>query len=253
MTNQEEVFNLVRTNSEFINNNKNINSRWKNFVDAVYVIFTGDITDELNLNLKSQNLDDIVIYLKAPYLRDIKQNYFTSRIDLHGCHISHTLCAEHALENNYKYILILEDDCWFNKYITDDEINKLIELRNKYNPFMINLSPPEENGFSKQKEFNIVKKCSSLTHFIYLNTEGMRKILNTKTCPPPKYFLHPPKNIGTRTLKSCYFGADEFWTFFTDHYSLEVPYDTSIACQYKPNRSQNLNRNLRTNFIKYGM
>lgn len=250
MSNQEEVFNLVKINSKFINKNTNTNSRWKNFVDAVYVIHMDDELDKIDLNLKSQNLDDIVIYFKAFPLKNVKQTYFTTHIANHGCHISHTLCAEHALENNYNYILILEDDCCFNKYITDNEINKLIELRNRDNPFMINLSPPD-NYFTKQKEFNIVRKRHSLTHFIYLNKEGMTKILNTKTNPPPNDFLYRPNMIPGRTIKSCYFGADEFWMFFTDHHSLEVPYETTLACQYKPNRNKDVNHNIKTNFINY--
>lgn len=251
MSSQEEAFNLVKENSTFTNKNINTNSRWKNFIDAVYVIHMEDDTiNEINLNLKSQDLDDIVIYFKSAPLKNVNQNYFTNpyNLSLAGCHISHTLCAEHALENNYNYILILEEDCCFNKYITDTEINKLIQLRNNYDPLMINLGPPDDMNFTNRPEFNIVREPSPLTHFIYLNKEGMNKILNTKTCPPPTKVLHDRQP--NRSINERYFGADDFWMCFTEQYTLEIPDASALACQYNPNgRSRNLGS--KTNFINY--
>jgi len=251
MSNQEEIFNLVRINSTFINKNTNTNSRWKNFIDAVYVIYMhDDKLDEINLNLKSQDLQDIVIYLKASPLSSVKQNYFTGNLSLHGCHISQTLCAEHALENNYNHILILEEDCCFNKYITDNEINKLIELRNNHNPLMINLAPPDDMNLFNKPEFNIIRKASCLTHFIYLNKEGMSKILSTKTCPPPEKALYDQIQPN-HSVKHRYFGADDFWMCFTDHYSLEVPYEAPLACQYTLNGTSPNRGGQKTDFINY--
>ena len=249
MSSQEEAFNLVKENSTFTNKNTNTNSRWKNFIDAVYVIYMEDDTiDQINLNLKSQGLDDIVIYFKSAPLKSIKQNYFTEDLSLAGCHVSHTLCAEHALENNYNYILILEEDCCFNKYITDNEINKLIELRNNHDPFMINLGPPSDMGFTNKQEFNIVRDASPLTHFIYLNKEGMSKLLNTKIYPPPEKVLRDYQP--NRSIKQRYFGADDFWMCFTDHYTLQVPDAASLACQHTPTGGSR-NLGLKTDFINY--
>tara|TARA_B100001093_G_scaffold518631_1_gene604193 strand:- start:1577 stop:1897 length:321 start_codon:yes stop_codon:yes gene_type:complete len=100
--------------------------------------------------------------------------------------------------------------------------------------------------------FNLIKNNSKFinnTHFVYLNRVSMNKLFNTIICPPPKDFLYNLKP--GCTVKSRYFGADDFWMCFTNHYTLEVPHKTTLTCQYKPNREKNLNHNIKTNYLKY--
>ena len=47
--------------------------------------------------------------------------------------------------DGFKRIIIMEDDCVFNKYIDDNEIKKLNRLNKKYNPCSINLAPHIDN------------------------------------------------------------------------------------------------------------
>lgn len=241
LNHQKETFELVKSHSKFLNKNTNNNNRWKKFIDAVYVIHTGINLKYINEQLEYQGFHDIVVYLETCNLANLNQKFvLNGREKLVGCHISHALCCEHALENNYNSIIILEDDCYFNRLVTDDEIQKLVDLKNKYNPLMINLSPLIEQGvcthFINKPTFNIIRNGSALTHFININKDGMNKILETKTNPPPIKTKYPAPNRFSSAV--CWFGADDFWTAHTDMYTLVVPDKITIASQYLPGRTK---------------
>lgn len=255
---QEEIVNLVKKHAKFTDKNINTNNKWKKMINAVYVIYTNDkMLDLINNQLKYQNFDDIVIYLKTPLLKDLNPKFPIKEFPIHllGCHISHMLCCEHALENNYDSIIIMEDDCYFNRKITDNEIDKLIELRNKHNPLMINLSPLSEMGhfhynkFINRSTFDIIRTPSSLTHFINVNKEGLHKMVETKiNIPPEKVKYWSP--WWSDNERCWYLGGDNFWCAYTDMYSLIVPDKITISSQYIPGRT-NGNHNVDTPFFQY--
>jgi len=250
---QTETFNLVRENTIF--KRKDINNlkynRWLKFIDGAYVIGTGKVWDKFKIQSEYQDLENITHYSEITKIKDLNQKFVTTNggqfgedyfINATGCHISHVNCCEDALKNNYENIIIMEDDCYFTKYITDDEINKLVELRNLYNPNVINLAPHSTHNKYTCNRGNIelIQMPTFMTHFIYVNKVGMNQIIKTKYERPHKPFRL--SGTGSGYIDRDWFGGDDFWYSFTNSYVLGVPEDKQWAIQYVSDDSEDRNQ-----------
>lgn len=246
---QTETFNLLESKYKF---KKKIidkkNNRWLKFIDAAYVIGLGNNWVNFKKNAIFQDLEDITHYIEAAKLKDINQYFYLgNNKNLVGCHMSHVICCEDAIKNNYKNIIIMEDDCSFTKYITNDEIDKLIYLKNKYNASYINLSPIPSSYYlfsaCNQLEIDLIQKPTNTTHFIFLNINAMKTIIKTKYEKPSKHLRLSGSSCGY--IDRDWFGADDFWRSFTNSYALVVKDKNIWAIQEdnddtRPNRGINV-------------
>lgn len=237
---QIETYNKVLEKSQFERKIIPKNNRWLKFVDCAYVVGLGKNWINFKKQALSQDLENITHYYTAPLFEDIKQKFYKIK-DKNmnkclGCHFSHVLCCEDALKNNYKSIIIMEDDCFFTKYISENEINKLVELKNKYKPKYINLSPHPNttNKFCNKSKLDLIKAPSSMTHFIYVNEEGMKHMVRTKYEQPPKPF-RLASSQGFLIDRDWAAGGDNFWYSFSNEYVLSVPEKEYWAKQHVEN------------------
>ena len=106
-------------------------------LDAIYII---------NLKFQSENLknyfsklpiskEKIIIYPAVNYLNDKKLNnisplednitnstYISENIGVRGCFLSHYRVYKHAIQQEYKLVLILEDDLLYHHLLKNDLI-----------------------------------------------------------------------------------------------------------------------------------
>lgn len=137
-----------------------------------------------------------------------------------ACVLSHIKAIQYAFDNNYDYVLIMEDDCSFEylEYKTET-LKELMKINNDWEILQLgiicdkNLHDMFINLFSKNK---LIKSCYySLGAVAYLiNRNGMTKILN--------HF------IKTKNLKV----ADEYIYELTKTY-ISMPYFTQYANEFK--------------------
>lgn len=85
-----------------------------------------------------------------------------------------------ALENNYKRILVFEDDFEMNKdKYTKDDINNICEFINKNDPHVYNLGPVAFLSNANMFENNIPVKYMASSHSVIYNRDYMKFFINT--------------------------------------------------------------------------
>lgn len=242
---QTETFNLVYDTAEFnYKNLKGVNNRWLKLVDAAYVIGTGSTFEKFKKQAEFQGIEEITHYVKIKKLKDLDQKFRIKKdyyLNNAGCQMSHVSCCYNAMTKGYKNIIIFEDDCYFTKYITDDEIEALVNIKNKKDPNYLNLGPHSlHNGKTcNRPEIELIQMPTFMTHFIYLNTVGMNQWIKTKYERPWKPFRLSGYAKGY--IDRDWFGADDFWYSFTNSYVLGVRESNPWAIQYVPDDTEERN------------
>jgi len=120
-----------------------IYNNMEKYVDNVYLINMDKDTDRLekvtkeckkfNINFERFNgVDPLKLSKKElnKYVSKICQNICPNGII--GCGVSHMKIYEDAIKNNYKNILVLEDDIYFNDKLYEELNNAMIELPKDY-------------------------------------------------------------------------------------------------------------------------
>ena len=186
-----------------------------------YVIGLGNNWNCFKKQSIFQDLEDIMIYFQAYPVNNLETRNYCDKLNAtyndFGCWSSHILCMEHAIKNNYNNILLLEDDCVFTKFIDNNEINLLKSLINDINPNYINFGPNRMKEFINQKELNIKNLPSSMTHFGFVSSNGMKLCMDMKLKKPPKSL----KKLKRPEYRDFY-ATDDFWYFYTNMYTLSV-------------------------------
>lgn len=242
---QTETFNLVYDTAEFnYKNLKGVNNRWLKLVDAAYVIGTGSTFEKFKKQAEFQGIEEITHYVKIKKLKDLDQKFRIKKdyyLNSTGCHMSHVSCCYNAMRKGYKNIIIFEDDCYFTKYITDDEIEALVNIKNKKNPNYLNLGPHSHHhgNTCNRHEIELIQMPTFMTHFIYLNTVGMNQWIKTKYERPWKPFRM--SGTGQGYIDRDWFGGDDFWYSFTNSYVLGVRESKPWAIQYVPDDTEERN------------
>lgn len=96
-----------------------------------------------------------------------------------GCTVSHINICKDAIEKNYDYIVILEDDCEFVYDLSslNNIINNFINLKLQWDLFLL--------GYEQEKYYNLpgteFRKVSrfNLTHSVVLNRTFMKELIKT--------------------------------------------------------------------------
>lgn len=242
---QTETFNLVYDTAEFnYKNLKGVNNRWLKLVDAAYVIGTGESFEKFKKQAEFQGIEEITHYVKIKKLKDLDQKFRIKRdycLNNSGCHISQVSCCYNAMTKGYKNIIVFEDDCYFTKYITDDEIEALVNIKNKEDPSRINFAPSSLHYkyTCNRPEIELIQMPTFMAHFTYLNTVGMNQFIKTKYERPWKPFRLSGTAQGY--IDRDWFGADDFWYSFTNSYVLGVCESKPWAIQYVPDDTEERN------------
>ena len=100
-----------------------------------------------------------------------------------GCAISHMKIYEDALKNNYKNILVLEDDVHFTDTFNEYIINALEEIPNDYDILYLGYKDLYSCEAPKDSSFNYIYKpyFPLLTHAMIISNKGLKKLLNLIT------------------------------------------------------------------------
>ena len=100
-----------------------------------------------------------------------------------GCAMSHMKCMELALERNYDWVLILEDDCQVKPKAKERFMALLPELwkrRSEWDNYYagpVHVYP--KKGYEVvNKDLGLIKIGGNSTHFVLIHKEGCKKILN---------------------------------------------------------------------------
>ena len=88
---------------------------------------------------------------------------------------------------------------------------------NDINPNYINFGPNRMKEFINQKELNIKNLPSSMTHFGFVSSNGMKLCMDMKLKKPPKSL----KKLKRPEYRDFY-ATDDFWYFYTNMYTLSV-------------------------------
>jgi glycosyl transferase family 25 len=99
-----------------------------------------------------------------------------------GCALSHMKCMELALERNYDWVLILEDDCLLKPRARDRFMALLPELwkrRSEWDNYYagpVGIYP--ENGYKViNKDLGLIQIGGDCLHFVLIHKEACKKIL----------------------------------------------------------------------------
>jgi glycosyl transferase family 25 len=170
------------------------------YVDNVYLINMDKDTDRLekvtkeckkfNINFERFNgVDPLKLSKKElnKYVSKICQNICPNGII--GCGVSHMKIYEDALKNNYKNILVLEDDVFFSDDIYEELNKAMIELPEDYDILYLGCL----GWYNKQPKYNIdfynllyylLSKCKS---------ECKSKCKNNKLMNNKYKYIHVPE------------------------------------------------------------
>lgn len=145
VTQSDEFINLQLINNciNNMNNNNKIKIKCLNdFVDKIYLINLERRTDkfekisnklnELKINFKKINaIDGSNIQIRDEWIQYLEKGSKISSPGAYGCLLSHLQIFKDAKQNNYKNILILEDDIIFHKNF-NNELCKLNDIPEDY-------------------------------------------------------------------------------------------------------------------------
>ena len=100
-----------------------------------------------------------------------------------GCAMSHMKCMELALERNYDWVLIVEDDCLLKPRARDRFTALLPELWKRRSEWDNYYAGPvltyDKNGYEVvNKDLGLIKIGGDSTHFVLIHKEACKKILN---------------------------------------------------------------------------
>ena len=101
-----------------------------------------------------------------------------------GCTLSHMKCMELALERNYDWVLILEDDCLLKPRARDRFMALLPELWATRDSWDVYSAGPERINSKIQpilinKTMGIINFSGDSSHFVLIHKEACRKILKS--------------------------------------------------------------------------
>lgn len=165
---------------KFINNNK---YHLTNIVDKIYIInMDKDIKRIYSLNKKMNNLG--LKYKRIPGVdgKAVYKNYNTKlRPGQLGCLLSHQNVLKDAIKNNYKNILVLEDDVIFHKDFHNEFKKKYKYLIDREKHFdLLYLGASQKHNWKDikiNKHYYKSKKLDSTFAFI-INKNLYEDILN---------------------------------------------------------------------------
>jgi glycosyl transferase family 25 len=164
-----------------------------NYVDNVYLINMDKDCDRLEKVTKE--CDKVGIKFErfiGVKVSDVSQNILDKYIPIEtqkygpngmiGCGLSHLFVWQDAVKNNYKNIVVLEDDVHFTYDFNEYLHNIMEEVPNDYD--ILYLGYGEKNyNLPKDSSFNYIykPKFPLLTHAMIISNKGLKKLLKLIT------------------------------------------------------------------------
>jgi GR25 family glycosyltransferase involved in LPS biosynthesis len=165
-----------------------------NYIDNVYLINMDKDTERLKkvtticdkVGIKFQRfsgvkVSDLSQNILDKYIPEEIQKYGTN--GMIGCGLSHLFIWQDAVKNNYKNILVLEDDVYFTDTFNEYIINALEEIPNDYDILYLGYKDLYSCEAPKDSSFNYIYKpyFPLLTHAMIISNKGLKKLLNLIT------------------------------------------------------------------------
>ena len=165
-----------------------------NYIDNVYLINMDKDTERLKevtkicdkVGIKFQRFSgvkasDLSQNILDKYIPEEIQKYGTN--GMIGCGLSHLFIWQDAVKNNYKNILVLEDDVHFTDTFNEYIINALEEIPNDYDILYLGYKDLYSCEAPKDSSFNYIYKpyFPLLTHAMIISNKGLKKLLNLIT------------------------------------------------------------------------
>jgi GR25 family glycosyltransferase involved in LPS biosynthesis len=126
------------------------------------------------------NVSDVARDLLDTYVRADIQKYGPD--GMIGCGLSHLFVWQNAVENNYRNVLVLEDDVYFS-----DDFNECLprvweELPDDYDILYLGYGGKTDTGRTRPRFSHIHQPVFPLfTHAMMISTRGLHKLLNIIT------------------------------------------------------------------------
>jgi GR25 family glycosyltransferase involved in LPS biosynthesis len=164
-----------------------------NYVDNVYLINMDKDADRLekvtkecdNVGIKFERfpgvkISDLSQNILDKYIPEQTQKYGTN--GMIGCGLSHLFVWQDAVQNNYKNILVLEDDVFFTDDFNEYLINVMEEVPDDYDILYLgyrdtNCNPPKDSSLNYIYKPNF----PLLLHAYIVSNKGLKKLLNLIT------------------------------------------------------------------------
>jgi GR25 family glycosyltransferase involved in LPS biosynthesis len=165
-----------------------------NYVDNVYLINMDKDYDRLEkvtkecdkVGIKFERFPGVNIYdlsqnILDKYIPEEIQKYGTNGIL--GCGLSHLFVWQDAVKNNYKNILVLEDDVYFTDDFNEYLQNVMEELPDDYDILYLGYKDLFRCKAPKNCSLNYIYKpfFPLLTHAMIISNKGLNKLLNLIT------------------------------------------------------------------------
>jgi glycosyl transferase family 25 len=166
-----------------------------NYVDNVYLINMDKDCDRLEkvtkecdkVGIKFQRftgvkVSDVSQNILDKYIPDETQKYGPN--GMIGCGLSHLFVWQDAVKNNYKNIVVLEDDVHFTYDFNEYLHNIMEEVPNDYDILYLGYGEKNYNiNIQEDSSFNYIYKPTFplLTHAMIISNKGLNKLLNLIT------------------------------------------------------------------------
>lgn len=248
------------------------------FVDKIYVInMDKDIDNLINVNniLMKYNINYTrfsgidVTKLSKNYINKyvLFKNVLTNSIM--GCAISHIKIWEEVIKNNYKYVLILEDDIYIENDFYEVLNNAYTELPNNFDILYLGsggLCNPEYNYTDINLIFKIFSSCNKYkkkyiykpefplyTHAYIISNQGCKKLLKYIN----KIYNHIDVMIALNSNKLNIYATNKKIVYQSFDESSNSNYNfpkyiNNVLSKYKDNNRTPYNYILNTVIIKLG-
>jgi len=266
------IVNQIINNSKFVRSTKKIEDynnrelKWKELVDAIYVLGPKDGFEHFKQDAEYQGFLSIVNFLEVKMIQDLRKTHSEDckvildwiekengdgeyelkeyEFYVFGCHISHVIISMDMIQNNYKRVLVFENDSKFYDYFSNYNIQKLINFFSKDEENKIgflNMGFPvtriDDVTEVKDDEVSLYQDQTKTTHTYIINQDTAKKLIKTidTDIDAPKK-LYKDNNI-KEYLYRC--GADEYFYNYVKNYCFYIPY--TFQQSIGNNRSQDFN------------
>lgn len=208
-------------------------NKWRESIPAIYVIGPENNINHIVEEATREGFINLIKFLHPKMMTEtVKEiegceefnNWMTqkTRLICFGCHLSHVIIAKDIIENNHDYALVLENDCKFERSISNsvlDEIKNIYNI-NKTKISYLNLGNSKDGElFYKSENIEIVRAQTFLTHSYIINkstAEILYETIDINKKRPERNFM------GKKWDHEQFYraGADDFFTCYVDSFTL---------------------------------